>query len=188
MLRRSKTEKLKEHALGASELALQLAQDKKFRKRLLSAVEHGTKAQRRARRPSRGFADAARRLAADQALRAELKDARSDLQQAYTRLDAKRRSHRRRRITVVAGLASLAAVPQVRERVSALTAAAGKNRKNLQEGLASRAKDLGGVDGRMHSLDDLTKEELYARAQEANIPGRSEMSKDELIAALRSRS
>ena len=124
MLRRSKTEKLKGSALGASELALQLAQDKKFRKRLLSAVEHSTKARRRARRPSRGFADAARRLAADQALHAELKDARSALQQAYARLNAKRRNHRVRRITVVAGLASLAAVPQIRERISALTAAA----------------------------------------------------------------
>ena len=34
-------------------------------------------------------------------------------------------------------------------------------------------------------LEDLTKEELYHRAQDADIPGRSEMSKDELIAALR---
>jgi hypothetical protein len=35
------------------------------------------------------------------------------------------------------------------------------------------------------SLDDLTKDELYQRAQEADIPGRSEMTKDELVAALR---
>jgi hypothetical protein len=34
-------------------------------------------------------------------------------------------------------------------------------------------------------LEELTKEELYQRAQAADIPGRSEMSKDELIAALR---
>lgn len=34
-------------------------------------------------------------------------------------------------------------------------------------------------------LDALTKEELYERAQEADIAGRSEMSKDELIEALR---
>ena len=42
--------------------------------------------------------------------------------------------------------------------------------------------------GQPSSLEDLTKEELYQRAQEADIPGRSEMSKDELIAALRSAS
>jgi hypothetical protein len=41
--------------------------------------------------------------------------------------------------------------------------------------------------GRPGSLEDLTRDELYARAQEAEIPGRSEMSKDELVEALRSR-
>jgi hypothetical protein len=34
------------------------------------------------------------------------------------------------------------------------------------------------------SLHDLTKEELYERAKQAGIAGRSDMSKDELIAAL----
>lgn len=39
---------------------------------------------------------------------------------------------------------------------------------------------------RAHSnLEGLTKEDLYKRAQAADIPGRSEMTKDELIAALR---
>lgn len=33
-------------------------------------------------------------------------------------------------------------------------------------------------------LEDLTRDELYARAQEADIPGRSEMTKDELLKAL----
>jgi DNA end-binding protein Ku len=36
------------------------------------------------------------------------------------------------------------------------------------------------------SLDELTKAELYERARAAGIPGRSEMTKDELIRALRS--
>jgi hypothetical protein len=35
-------------------------------------------------------------------------------------------------------------------------------------------------------LEDLTKDELYDRAKAADIPGRSDMSKDELIRALRS--
>jgi len=34
-------------------------------------------------------------------------------------------------------------------------------------------------------LDDLTKEQLYHRAQEADIPGRGHMSKDDLINALK---
>ena len=34
-------------------------------------------------------------------------------------------------------------------------------------------------------LTDLTKEELYQRAQDAEIAGRSQMSKNELIAALK---
>jgi hypothetical protein len=34
-------------------------------------------------------------------------------------------------------------------------------------------------------LADLTKEELYQRAQEADIQGRGHMSKDELITALK---
>ena len=33
-------------------------------------------------------------------------------------------------------------------------------------------------------LEEMTKEELYERARQAEIPGRSEMSKEELIAAL----
>lgn len=186
MLRRSRMAKVKENALGASELALQLAQDKKFRKRLISAVEHGTKAKRRAR-PSRGFADTARRLAADRAIQDELRNARADLKEAYARLDAKRRSNRRRRITAVAGLASLAAVPQVRERASALITSASNNRDGLRD-LATRAgAKLTGGQGRLRSLDELTKEELYARAQDADIPGRSDMSKDQLIAALRAK-
>jgi hypothetical protein len=39
--------------------------------------------------------------------------------------------------------------------------------------------------GRADGLEDLTKQELYERAQAADIPGRSEMNKDELIRALR---
>lgn len=35
------------------------------------------------------------------------------------------------------------------------------------------------------SLEDRTKEQLYARAQELDIEGRSQMSKDELIEAIR---
>ena len=36
-------------------------------------------------------------------------------------------------------------------------------------------------------LDELTKDQLYRRAQKADIPGRSEMTKDELVLALKRR-
>jgi len=43
---------------------------------------------------------------------------------------------------------------------------------------------IGSIRSRTDGLDRLTKEELYQRAQEADIQGRSEMSKDELVRAL----
>mgnify|MGYP002711922357 FL=1 len=39
--------------------------------------------------------------------------------------------------------------------------------------------------GKSDTYEDWTKEELYNRAQELEIEGRSEMTKDELIEALR---
>ena len=158
----NKPAKLKETMFGASELALHLAQDKTFRKKLLSAIEHSAEARRRAGR-NLGLAGAARRIATDQVLRTELRNARKDLQQVYAKLEGARRGRRIRTITLLAGIGLLAALPQVRQRVTTLI------------GLRSQ------------SLDDMTKEELYARAQAAEIPGRSEMNKDELLAALRDR-
>lgn len=183
MFRRRK-ESVKEKAFRGAEAALQLAQDKRFREHVQSVVEHGTAVWNQARR-GRGLAGAARRLASDEELHTELRKSRNDLQQASERLSGKTRGHRLRRIVSLAGMASLAAVPQVRERVSELISAASKKKAELQ-GLAS-SNGKGSRKPRPHALDDLTKEELYARAQEAEIPGRSEMSKDELVAALRSR-
>ena len=41
--------------------------------------------------------------------------------------------------------------------------------------------------GRSPSYDEWTRDELYERAQELDVEGRSNMTKDELIAALRDR-
>jgi DNA end-binding protein Ku len=54
----------------------------------------------------------------------------------------------------------------------------------------ARAGLLGGVARRLpfvgrQPLEELTKDELYDLAREADIPGRSSMTKDELVAALR---
>ena len=45
----------------------------------------------------------------------------------------------------------------------------------------------GNGNGRRRNLDDLSKDELYDLAKEADIRGRADMSKDELIEALERR-
>jgi hypothetical protein len=50
---------------------------------------------------------------------------------------------------------------------------------------AEGEKTVGARGGRAGSYDDMTKDELYERAQRIGIDGRSNMSKDELIEALR---
>jgi hypothetical protein len=65
----------------------------------------------------------------------------------------------------------------------ALVATASKNVRHLTDQATANIPTGNGTPPR--SLEDLTKEQLYARAQEAEIPGRSEMSKEELIDALR---
>jgi hypothetical protein len=173
MFRRQRTDKLKETAVDASRLAVELAQDKRFRKRLVSAIEHSLAAKRRATR-GRGLAGVVQRLNSDQTLLRELKSARHDLEQARARLERKRRSHKLRNLLLLGSLASFVGIPALRRRVAAILGA-------VKPGEASEPAD---GDRR---LEDMTKEELYAAAQEADIPGRSEMSKEQLVEALRSR-
>lgn len=49
----------------------------------------------------------------------------------------------------------------------------------------ANAQDKGNVDHASTELEERTKEELYEQAQEIGIEGRSDMDKDELIAAIR---
>jgi DNA end-binding protein Ku len=55
--------------------------------------------------------------------------------------------------------------------------------KSLEEARAGRGGG-GGGNGDGAALDDLSREELYERAQEAGVPGRSNMSKKDLVKAL----
>jgi hypothetical protein len=165
MLRRRN--ETKKRAGEAAQLAIELAQDKKFRKQLLSALKHTDVASGRTR-TALGPTGTLRRLASDETLRHELSRARADLQRAYARAGKRKTGHKLRNVTLIAGLASLAGLPQVRTRLTSAFAKAGK------------------ATGRISRLEDLTKEELYERAQRADIPGRSEMSKDQLVDALRS--
>jgi len=114
MLRDTKTVALKEKAASGKELAVALAQDKKFRKELISAIGHGRVARRRAAR-QRGLVAAAGRLAADQRLRRELRQMTQNLQRALTRAE-KKRSHRLRNVIVLAGAGGVAAVAVPRAR------------------------------------------------------------------------
>jgi hypothetical protein len=79
--------------------------------------------------------------------------------------------------TVVAGFFASRAAPWVVSRVKPLVDA---GRSQFQ-----RATRKPG--GRERSLEELTKDELYERAQAADIEGRSTMSKDELVRALKAR-
>jgi|SRR4029453_1997696 hypothetical protein len=182
---RGRSAKLRKNAVDASELARQLAQDAKFRKRLASAIGHGVIARRRARREL-GLGGTIRRLANDERLLRELRSARDDLQRASRRIQ-KRRSHKLRNAALVGSLAGLAAVPQVRQRVTAVVSDE-RVRRDATDRLKKLRSSYGANRvGRSGSLEDLTRDELYARAQEAEIPGRSEMSKDELVEALRAK-
>lgn len=49
----------------------------------------------------------------------------------------------------------------------------------------NRAKTGGGKDLRGEKLQDWTKHDLYERAQDLDIPGRSKMDKKELVSAVR---
>ncbi|GAA4695546.1 Rho termination factor N-terminal domain-containing protein [Pseudonocardia yuanmonensis] len=50
---------------------------------------------------------------------------------------------------------------------------------------AEGTKKVSSRGGKSGSYDDMTKDELYERAKKVGIEGRSDMSKDELVKALR---
>jgi len=92
-----------------------LAQDQKFRKKLLAAIGQATIAQQRARR-LKLFASAAR-IAADPQVRHELRQVTRDLQSAWARAQ-KKRSHRLRNtflIGVSGGAVAALTIPQSRK-------------------------------------------------------------------------
>jgi uncharacterized membrane protein len=120
MFRRSRTTELKAKAASGKDLAVALAQDKKFRKQLLSAIRHGEFARRRAARRV-GTVAVARRLATDEKLTREVRRMTDHLQKAMTRVE-KKRSNRLRNLLVLlgaGGAAAAAAVPQSRRWLSA---------------------------------------------------------------------
>src|SRR2546426_1325111 len=121
MFGRSKTQAVKESAASGTDLAVSLAQDKKFRKQLLSAVGHGAAARQRA--ASRiGLVAAVHRLGTDKELRSELRQMTENLQNAWTQVEKKRSHKLRNFLLVFAGIgAAVAAVaPKAKKRVPKL--------------------------------------------------------------------
>jgi uncharacterized membrane protein len=101
---------VRKQATAASELAAQLAHDKKFHQHVMDAAAHGSRAKQRAARQI-GSLSLVRRLAADAELRAEVQQMADDLHAAWERLQAKRnRSHGLRNTLLLAGLGGGVAV------------------------------------------------------------------------------
>jgi uncharacterized membrane protein len=126
MFVRSKTQAVKEGAASGTDLAVSLAQDKRFRKQLLSAVGHGAAARQRA--ASRiGLVAAVHRLGADKELRSELRQMTDNLQNAWTQVE-KKRSHKLRNFLLVVGgigTAAAALAPQARKKLTKLSGVVG---------------------------------------------------------------
>ena len=95
---------VREQAATASGLAAQLARDKTFRKSLIGAAKHGSRAKRRMARQI-GLRSLVARLASDAKLRAEVRQMMGDLQAAWESMEAQRtrRSHGLRNTLLLAG-------------------------------------------------------------------------------------
>jgi uncharacterized membrane protein len=118
MFKRSKTAALKDNAASASEFAGSLAKDKKFRKELLSAISHGTIAQRRAARKI-GFLALATRMSRDPKLKREVKKMMASLDRAWSRVEKKRSHKLRNTLLVLGGVGgAVAAALPLRRKVS----------------------------------------------------------------------
>jgi iron-sulfur cluster repair protein YtfE (RIC family) len=74
--------------------------------------------------------------------------------------------------------------PKMQEKVGDKLSDMGQELVARKHELRAQVQDQSGGRGSDQDLLDLTKEELYERAKEADIPGRSSMSKEELAQAL----
>jgi uncharacterized membrane protein len=120
MFGKSRTAAVKEQAAAAADLAAQLAHDKRFRKQVVNAAKHGSRAKGRAVRDI-GVLAVAGRLAGDAELRAEVQQMTRDLQAAWARLKEKRDSGHglRKALLLLVGIGGGAAVA-LRQRGASL--------------------------------------------------------------------
>jgi uncharacterized membrane protein len=119
MFGRSRTV-VREQAATVSELATLLARDKRFRRQLLGAAKHGSRARRRALRQI-GVISVAGRLAADAELRDEVQKMTNDLQAAWNTLQRRRNKHHALRNTLLLVGAGGAVAVALRNRGKSIT-------------------------------------------------------------------
>jgi len=117
-------------ASEASGFAAQLAKDKKFRKELLSAIKHGTIAQRRAKRKM-GFLAVARGMSRDPKLRREVQKMVDSVDKLVSRME-KKRSHKVRNALLVLGGVGGAAAIVVKMRMNETMAIGGTSARTLE--------------------------------------------------------
>ena len=135
MLGRTTTKQMKKNAASGKDLAIALAQDRKFRKQLLSAAGHGVHAKRRAARRI-GLMAAATRIASDEQLRRELREMTGNLQQAWARVQTKRSHRLRNTVILVGGAAAAARLFRSRDQLrSRLPGAAGRSPRTITESI-----------------------------------------------------
>ena len=96
-----------------------MAEDEKFRHRVMDMLEHADAARRRAL-PATGMAATIARLTTDDELQGHLRDMRSALDKAQRRVRRKKQTHRTRNTLLILGGtgAAIAAVPLLRSRFS----------------------------------------------------------------------
>jgi hypothetical protein len=109
--RTNRIDAVKENVASSAELAARLAQDKKLRKQLISAVAHGAAARREVKSRT-NLVPVVARLASEPQLRGELQSALDELRKAWGRVQRQKPSHTGRNavlaLLAVAGAAAAA--------------------------------------------------------------------------------
>ena len=131
--RRNARENVVEAASAVAPYAERLAEDAKFRHRVMSALEHAEAARRRAL-PATGMAATVARLATDDELQKHLRDMRDAIAKAQDRVRRKRSHKLRNTLIVVGGTgAAIAAVPMLRHRFSSNGTGVGTDLTTIEE-------------------------------------------------------
>jgi hypothetical protein len=168
-------------AQNAARLALRLASNRRFRDSVVAAIRHSGETRPREQRWLATIRSLAV-LAADHALQRQLRAGRVEIGRADLLARARKRRRLLRKFAILAALGSILAMPTLGKRLSRLA-----SKKTADPHPRASLEDDTPRASRVQSLEELTRDELYARAQAAEIPGRSEMTKAELVAALRAR-
>lgn len=113
--RKSRTDRVAEALKDAAAYTDRIARDKRLRRDLRSALDHGTAATMLVRRDVRNPRSASR-LAADARLRKSLRSLVNDLDRATGRVKRKRKSHRVRNVFLVIGGTGAAVVAATKGR------------------------------------------------------------------------